>query len=232
MPVYNGAAYLAEALRSVWIEDNRWLEIIVIDDGSTDDTPAVARQWRDRIVYRRQANAGPGAARNVGLAVAGADVIGFLDADDLWPPDKLRRQLRFLDTHPHVDAVLGTIQWLRRARGRGTFERVGVPMKGFQLGCGLYRRRMFDRVGLFDASLHPSDDVDWLLRAREAQALIAALDEVGLLYRHHEWSMTYGVPTEALGLLRVIKRSIDRRRDGAELRTLLPPVQRQGGAER
>jgi glycosyltransferase involved in cell wall biosynthesis len=232
VPVHNGEAYLAEAMQSARSQGIGPLEIIVIDDGSTDDTPRVAQQSGNCSIYHHQENAGPAAARNRGLAVARANVIGFLDADDLWPQDKLPTQLRFLDAHPHVDAVLGAIQWLRRAPGRSAFEHAGAPMKGFQLGCGLYRRRIFDRVGLFDPSLHPSDDVDWLLRAREKQATIAALDEVGLLYRHHESSMTYGMPTEALGLLRVIKHSLDRRRRSPGLGALLSPVRRRTGAGR
>jgi glycosyltransferase involved in cell wall biosynthesis len=228
VPVYNGAVYLHEALRSLALEGEQAIdpEVLVVDDGSTDDTPEVARRWAHRIVYRRQDNAGPAAARNAGLAIARGDVIGFLDADDLWPPGKLATQLRYLDAHPDVDAVLGTVQWLRRAVDGHTFEPFGAPTRSFQLGCGLFRRRIFHRVGTFDPAFHPSDDVDWLLRAREMQAAIAALEEVGLLYRHHEASLTYGASSSALGLLRVIKESIVRRRGEPGANRDLPPVRR------
>jgi glycosyltransferase involved in cell wall biosynthesis len=232
VPVHNGEAYLGEALRSAQSQDVGQLEIIVIDDGSTDDTPRVVQQSGGGCVYQRQERAGPAAARNHGLAVARGTIVGFLDADDLWPREKLATQLRFLDAHPHADAVLGMVQWLRRPAVGEEFQPVGRPTAGFQLGCGLFRRTVFDRVGVFDATLRYSEDVDWLLRARETAVEIAALEEVGLLYRHHESSMTHGKPAPSLDLLRVLKSSLDRRRRAPGLGAFLSPVRRQPGPGR
>lgn len=106
VPVYNGELYLREAIDSILAQTYRPLEIIVVDDGSTDATPDVVAGYGDRLRYIRQPNAGPGAARNHGLNLAQGEFIAFLDADDLWHPDKLARQMtRFLN-RPDLDLCI------------------------------------------------------------------------------------------------------------------------------
>jgi glycosyltransferase involved in cell wall biosynthesis len=228
VPVFNGEAYLAEALRSVRAQAGWPLEIIVVDDGSSDGTPTVVRDWGGECLYRRQANAGPAAARNHGLALARGAFVGFLDADDLWPPAKLTRQMGALEARADLDGVFGTVQWLRPAAGGGGFVPDGAPTPGFTLAGGLFRRRVFERIGGFDPALRFSEDVDWFLRARERGATIVALDGVGLLYRRHPSSLTHGVPPEQLRLAEVFKRSLDRRRD-AGVGAMARPI--RGGSE-
>ncbi len=110
VPVFNGERYLAEALESIFAQTHRPIEIIVIDDGSTDGTPDVAARFKSSIKYIRQTNAGPPAARNRGLSEAESDFIAFLDADDLWHPEKLARQLRQFETHANLDVSIAYIQ--------------------------------------------------------------------------------------------------------------------------
>ena len=96
IPAYNAGKYLAEAIESVLTQTIPPMEIIVIDDGSTDNTAQVAQQFSDRIRYLRQENAGPAAARNAGIAAACGKWIAFLDSDDRWFPYKLEQQIRTL----------------------------------------------------------------------------------------------------------------------------------------
>jgi glycosyltransferase involved in cell wall biosynthesis len=93
VPVYNGELYLGEAIHSILAQTYRPLEVIVVDDGSRDGTYDVAANYGDRLRYVRQANAGPGAARNHGLNLARGEYVAFLDADDIWHPEKLMRQM-------------------------------------------------------------------------------------------------------------------------------------------
>jgi glycosyltransferase involved in cell wall biosynthesis len=103
VPVYNSERYLGETLDSILAQTYRPLEIIVVDDGSTDGTAAVAAGYGHRVRYVRQANAGEAAARNRGLNVAEGEFVAFDDADDLWHPEKLERQVARLEHRPEID---------------------------------------------------------------------------------------------------------------------------------
>lgn len=102
IPAFNAGRFLSDSIGAVLAQRDVALEVIVVDDGSTDDTPAVAAAFGERIRYVRQQNAGPSRARNRGLAEARGEFIAFLDADDLWTGDKLRRQLDLLARHSDV----------------------------------------------------------------------------------------------------------------------------------
>jgi glycosyltransferase involved in cell wall biosynthesis len=93
VPVFNGERYLGEALDSILAQTYRPLELLVVDDGSTDGTAALVTRYRDQIRPLFQPNAGQAAARNLGLSVARGEFVAFLDADDLWHPEKLARQM-------------------------------------------------------------------------------------------------------------------------------------------
>src|SRR5947209_1330223 len=109
IPVYNGERHLAEALDSVLSQAHHPLEVIVVDDGSTDNTAAVARKY-SAVRYYHQANGGSAAARNRAIELAHGDLFAFLDADDVWAPEKLKRQMAVLEAEPELEAVLGFAQ--------------------------------------------------------------------------------------------------------------------------
>ncbi len=102
IPVYNGAEWIGHALRSVFSQSFTDFEVIVVDDGSSDDLEQALSPWRSRIVLRRQANAGPASARNTGLRLAGGRYVAFLDADDEWMPDKLALQVAYFERFPQT----------------------------------------------------------------------------------------------------------------------------------
>src|SRR5215468_9302617 len=103
VPVFNGERYVREALDSILAQTHRPLEIIVADDGSTDGSANVVAAFRDGVRYLRQSNQGPSSARNLGIRAALGDFIAFLDADDLWHPQKLQRQMDRFKTRPELD---------------------------------------------------------------------------------------------------------------------------------
>ena len=110
IPAYNAAPYLAAAVESVRAQRYRPVEIIVVDDGSTDGTPDIAKSFGDAITAVRQANQGPVVARNRGLDAANGAYIAFLDADDLWLPDKLTRQMACFQARPDLALCLSSMQ--------------------------------------------------------------------------------------------------------------------------
>ncbi len=213
VPVLDGERTLAEAVESILGQAHPGLEVIVVDDGSTDGTAAVAARFGERIRYLRQENRGPAAARNAGIAMARGSAIAFLDADDLWPEGKLEAQVPPLADDPSVGVVMGRT---RRVWGLGGDARPGDALVGPYLGSAVVRRSVFEAVGLFAESLRLSEDRDWFLRVREAGIPIVVLDRDTLLYRRHERSMSHGVPFADLCVLRVLKRSLDRRRRSGE----------------
>src|SRR5438477_8352790 len=105
IPTFNSADYLVQAIQSVLAQTYQDFEIIVVDDASTDNTNGVLQSFADRICYVRQDRGGPSAARNRGILQARGELIAFLDADDLWRPTKLARQVDYLKCHPQACLV-------------------------------------------------------------------------------------------------------------------------------
>ena len=217
VPVYNGAAFLGEAIEGVFAQDVAPIEVVVVDDGSTDGSAELAESF-DGVRVIRQPNGGAAAARNTGLANTTGPLVAFLDADDVWPESRLPRLLDGLARNPSLDAVIG--QLVMVVAENGSFRSVMPPQFGFQFGTALIRRSVFDLVGLIDESFRYSEDVDWFMRAREASAQIGQIHHVVSLYRQHENSLT-ATPDDLL-LTLAIKRSLDRRRAAGA--TDLPPL--------
>jgi glycosyltransferase involved in cell wall biosynthesis len=215
IPVYNGAEFLSEAVASIWQQDYHPLEIVIVDDGSTDETAELAKGLGKDIRYAYQRNSGPAAARNKGLEMACGEIIAFLDVDDLWPPNKLRIQVTRLIEDPKVDVVLGRVKFMKLPGAPEIeiqFESPDSTLVNAYLGSGVFRKSAFGRVGNFDETLRYSEDHDWFLRAREQGISIVIMEQVTLYYRLHEHNMTRNKNTTDLQLIRVLKKSLDRRR--------------------
>jgi glycosyltransferase involved in cell wall biosynthesis len=228
IPVFNGERFLREAVQSVIDQDYAPLEIIIVDDGSTDGTATVAKSLPETVRYLHQTNHGPAAARNRGIEQARGDLIAFADADDLWPAHKLELQLPYLIKDARVDIVLGRIQQVRLSEtvdGQTQSQEFADPAFSVNLGSAVIRKSVFERVGLFDETMRYSEDVDWFMRAREGGATIVTIDAVTLLYRHHEQNMTRGKSASELNVLQALKRSLDRRRERTGIASALPTLQ-------
>lgn len=225
IPVFNGERFLCEAVQSVLAQKYSDIEIIIVDDGSTDGTATVARGLPETVRYLHQTNQGPAAARNRGIEYAQGSLIAFADADDLWPAGKLEVQLPPLIRDPAVEIVMGRIQQVRLSRTIGSQTRAqefAEPAFSVNLGSALMRKSVFERVGLFDETMRYSEDVDWFMRARERGAEIVTIDAVTLFYRQHEQNMTRGKSTSELNVLKALKRSLDRRRKSTGTASALP----------
>lgn len=224
IPVFNGEAFLREAVQSVLDQKYSPVEIIIVDDGSTDGTGTLARVL-ETVRYLHQANQGPAAARNRGIAHARGSLIAFADADDLWPARKLELQLPYLVNDPAIDIVMGRIQQVRLSKtldGQTQSEEFAEPAFSVNLGSAVIRKSVFERVGLFDETMRYSEDVDWFMRTREGGAAIVTIDAVTLFYRQHDQNMTRGKSTSELNVLKALKRSLDRRREHTGSASALP----------
>ena len=216
IPVHNGAAFLAAAIRNVLEQDWSSLEVIVVDDGSTDETASIAAQFGDAIRYAHQARGGPASARNRGIRMARGELLAFLDVDDLWPRGKLRRQAGFLAAHAGVDIVQGLIVRMEldpSAPGPDpAFEECSEPYQFVNLGSAVYRASVFDSVGPFDEALRENEDMDWFIRAWEANVAKVVQDQVALFYRRHAGNMTLEQRHPQLRIVPMLKRHLDRLR--------------------
>ncbi|HTA96328.1 MAG TPA: glycosyltransferase family A protein [Solirubrobacteraceae bacterium] len=211
VPVHRGERFLAEALDSIEAQTHRPLETIVIDDGSPDESAAIAeaRHW---VRLLRQRQLGVPVARNAGLAAAEGEFIAFLDQDDLWHPQKLERQLELLRARPDVDIVFTKMEvvlmdgiqrppWCRP-------EWLQVPPPAFLPSAWLVRRSAFERIGVFDPGFSSGCDTDWLVRAGEAGLRNETLDDPLIRWRIHGANGSYDLATVRREMFTILRRNV------------------------
>ncbi|OGB33428.1 MAG: hypothetical protein A3F78_22320 [Burkholderiales bacterium RIFCSPLOWO2_12_FULL_61_40] len=186
MPAYNARPFIEESIASVLSQDYPSIELIVVDDGSSDGTTEAVARWGDRVKVIRQTNAGPAAARNRGIAQAQGEFLAFLDADDVWLPGKISLQVQYLQDHPEVGVVFGDfLHW--HAQTDGSFLRPPTPpepnphcaIEPAQSGwiytdllldsticiiTAMVRRSVVQTVGGMDEALATGEDYDFWLR--------------------------------------------------------------------
>jgi len=234
MPTHNCCEYIGEAISSVLAQSCRSLEIIVVDDGSTDGTAAVLPSL-PFLRYLSRPRGGPSAARNTGLRAARGRYVAFLDADDLWEPGSLDRRLAFATSHPDIGLVFGDACFFSddglvresHLAPKTVFRR--VPSWGPVPGCHLFRRLVsdelmiepfiatdtvvirrdcLDEAGFFDESMWIGEDIDlWYRVARSFP--VGYLDEIAARCRARPGSVTSDPETVAQGLVRSMVKSLE-----------------------
>jgi len=223
IPAYNAEKFLAECIDSVLAQAWAPLEVIVVDDGSTDGTGEVCRRYGDRIRYVRQENSGNcSSPRNHGLRVSSGSLVAFFDADDVMSPDRITSQVDFLKRHPEAVAVLSdyrnftvadgpagnshfeTCPILRRSCGfdtggqeialDGATFRWILPQENFSSACApMYRREVLLQAGGYDESLRASEDFDLNYRIA-LHGVWGILNRVGFMRRLHDMNMSWDSP--------------------------------------
>ena len=206
IPAYNCDRYIAQAIDSVLQQEGCQSEIIVIDDGSTDSTSTVLKQYGNRIRYIRQKNQGVAAARNHGIEVAQADLIAFLDADDYFFPGKLASQAEILLNRPDVGIVHSGWQRVDAAGNKildvCPWEQIPeldlmswLKWKPVLPSAMMFRREWLQYVGGFDPRFPPAEDTNLVLKLALKGCKTAWLRQITVYYRQHEESaMHKGLP--------------------------------------
>lgn len=209
VPAHNAEAFLGEALDALAAQDYPHLEVIVVDDGSTDGTADLARA-RESVTVISQAHAGPSAARNAGMARAAGEYLTFCDADDIFRPSKVRIQADFLSEHDGTGCVLVHHE---------TFFAPGVPRpewliddEGVQPQSAMVRRSALDLVGGFDPDYQLTEGMEWLSRMRDAGVRIDVLDDVCVDRRIHGSNLSYQRAGLQHNMLRSLRARIERGR--------------------
>ena len=180
IPTYNYARFVGRAIDSALAQTATPAEIIVIDDGSTDETPQVLDRYAGRVTTLRQANSGVSATRNVGISMARGDLVALLDSDDVWRPTKLERQLELLSRHPECGAIGCGVEVVGPEgiplRFMDFVDAAGSPedrLRAFALrqrwvggssSGALIPRQVLTQIGGFDETLEAAEDWDLWLR--------------------------------------------------------------------
>lgn len=206
IPAYNAEKYLTQAIESVLSQDYHNIELILVDDGSTDQTKNIATKYSDKIKLISKIHSGIGETRNTGLANARGDFIAFLDADDYWLSRKTSLQVsKLIGT---TEIVFGKLQNFISPELKDFDHKVNYPkgeQLGFHPGAMLAKKSVFDRLGGFRADLQVGEFVDWFSRVKENKVNYIMLDDLVLMRRVHELNTTRQVSNPALEYLKVIK---------------------------
>ena len=214
IPAYNCDRYIVQTVESVLLQENCDYEIIIIDDGSTDSTEAVLEPYRDRLRYVKQENQGVAAARNHGIAIAKADFIAFLDADDYFLPEKLARQADILARNPDLGIVHSGWQRVDHQGNKLLDVRPWLQIPELNLATWLrwkpvlpsammFRREWLQYVNGFDARFPPAEDTDLVLKLALKGCRTAWLRQITVCYRQHETSAMHKGTPQARSLMAV-----------------------------
>ena len=216
IPVFNGAAYLAECVQSVARQTLATDEIIIVDDGSTDDTPNVVRSLSAEVRCIRQENHGLSSARNVGQRAVRTDYVAFVDCDDLWAPAKLERQMAALAAEKKPSMCYGYVtQFVSPDLSGEEAARLKFdpePMAGYSATTLLLGNDAFARAGPFDESLEIGEFAEWFARAKDAGVQTILIDDVVAMRRLHRSNMGRRGQDFRSNYSKSLKKVLDRRR--------------------
>lgn len=212
IPSYNHARFVTEAVDSVLSQTNCQIEVIVVDDGSTDNTREVLASYGSRIRYIYQDNKGLPGARNTGIRAALGEWVAVLDSDDYWHPQKTERQLAAVAAHPEADVVGSPGGDLPMPEllpldppTRWLSIRDFLLITPMSASSTMVRRRCFDAVGLFDESLRSAEDRDMWLRLA-ARVRVLQVTTPCWHYRVHEGQMSRNPQRMYDNFLRVVDK--------------------------
>ena len=229
MPVFNGRPFLEASIGTLRRQDHAALEIIVVDDGSTDGSLDVLQALagdEPRMRLLQQPHAGIASARNAALAIARGEFITFLDQDDVCPPGSIARHSARLQRDPGLSAVIG------RTLITGSAEEIADPFAVpadrlahvVMLSAALFRRSLFDRIGVFDPAYTIADDMDFLLRMMEGGEPVALENELASIHRRHQEQATADHTATRRDAARALSASLRRRRMRGDTGPLRHPL--------
>jgi glycosyltransferase involved in cell wall biosynthesis len=215
IPFCNNARYLDAAIRSVVGQTHVHIELVLVDDGSCDGSAVVAQRHAPPARYIRRENGGAGAARNTGVDGSSGEFIAFCDADDIWMPTKLERQLAVFGQDPGVNAVFtGVREFEETERPPGSRRRPRERVPGALPSALLIRRSAFEQVGRFAEDLRIGEWADWYVRMRESGLREHWLSEVLVARRLHGENASFLRPEARIEYSRILRAHLRRRRAG------------------
>jgi glycosyltransferase involved in cell wall biosynthesis len=215
IPLYNGQKFIDQTIKTVLNQDFSPLEIIVVDDGSTDSGAGIVKNY-EQVRYFYQENQGNAAARNQGICKSKGEFIALLDQDDLWEKHKLRTHLDYMIRHPEIYYTIARFKYfLSPGVQRPKWCRENLLREhyvDYSPSSLVVRKRVFNMVGYFDWKFKTGSDGDWFFRAKDMKIPMAVIDEVLLYRRVHHANQSKHVKQSHAELLKVIRKSIARKK--------------------
>ena len=217
MPAYNREIYIREALTSLFADTYSPKEVIVVDDGSTDGTASIVKEFPG-VRYLVQENKGVSAARNRAIEAACGDYITFLDSDDLWIPGRLDMTITVFEQDPTLDYLLGMQETFLE---QGFAKPPGLPQSRLDehqesIGTGVLtaKRSCFEMIGNFNPELRRGEDLDWLSRAISAGLVMKRIPETLVRVRIHDQNLTFAGSTGHREIMmRILRNSVVQKKD-------------------
>ncbi len=215
IPAYNAANFIKESLDSILHQTYPVTEIIVVDDGSTDDTKSVVKEF-ENVTYIHQPNQGTAVALNTGIEAATGDFLALLDHDDLWHENKIEKQMQCFQNEPSLDLVFTYIaNFLCPSMDQDLMKTIDFspkPMVGIHKSALLVRTSSFLKIGMFDTNSNTQDLLEWYAKAKDLGLKEHIIKEVLVKRRIHGTNQTLLNREMKNDFPKVLKAILDRRR--------------------
>jgi glycosyltransferase involved in cell wall biosynthesis len=220
LPVFNGECYVSQAIESVLSQHYVQSELIVVDDGSLDNSASIARSYKEVHVLH-QHNQGVAVARNSGITAARGTFIAFIDQDDLWSPNKLNVQVHYLMKNPEVQYVNAWtkvfVEQGHALMSRYTSDFMEHAHKARTLGTFVARKSLFERVGIFQPKFRIACDVEWFVRLKGYSVPSYIIPEVLLYKRIHNSNLSSDIRTNRKEVFTILRDAIAQQRTNKDL---------------
>jgi glycosyltransferase involved in cell wall biosynthesis len=218
IPVFNAEKYVAEAIRSVLSQTYKNVELICINDKSTDNSLSILESFGNKIILiNNEDNRGTAESRNKGIRLARGEFLAFIDNDDIWESNKLEVQMNQFNNDPRLDILFSYMQCfispeLREEGGKLRYCPPD-PIPGYIPSTILVKRTSFEKAGYFESKWKNGESIAWMVKAKEAGLNFGVVDQVLVQRRIHETNKSVLASSTSKGdYFRIIKESLERRR--------------------
>ncbi|MFN8575414.1 MAG: glycosyltransferase family A protein [Candidatus Sericytochromatia bacterium] len=217
LPVYNTEKYLHESIESILNQTYKNIELICVNDVSTDDSLKILESYGKKLlIINNEKNLGTGGARNIGIRVAKGELLAFMDADDIWIKNKLELQLNHLEKNKELDICFSYMKCFLSPELNNEIKNKRFcppdPMEGYVSVTALVKTGSFKKVGEFNPSLRLGDFIDWFNRAKELGIKFDMLNDILLLRRIHDTNTGVTNRDSRGDYLRLVKEALQRKK--------------------
>ena len=219
LPVFNAEKYVEEAIKSVLCQTYQDIELICVNDKSTDNSLSLLESFGNKIIFiNNENNCGTAESRNKGLRLARGEFLAFIDNDDIWESNKLELQMNHFNNNPDVDICVSYMKSFLSPELSGNVMNLRFcppdPIPGYIPSTIMVKKTAFEKVGYFDSRWENGESIDWLFKAKKAGLNFGIVDDVLVKRRIHETNKgVLASSTSKREYLKIIRESLARRKN-------------------